>query len=1262
MTMTAGGAERLLPYVPVLLRRWPRHGGDDRHMRVSGSLAFVDISGFTRLTEQLARQGKVGAEEMSDILSATFAALLTEARDDGADLVKWGGDAMLLLFQGPDHAARAARASHRMRAMLAVIGRIRTASVNISLRMSVGVHSGDFDFFLVGDPVLHQELIISGPGASVTAVTEAAAAAGQIGLSPATAALLDPRLLGPPLLDGRLLRSAPVLGELVTLPVQTTSTDPGRVLPPPIREHLLAGELEPEHRLITVAFVEFSGTDQLLEAEGPEALTEALDAVVRNVQHACADHDVTFFETDINHDGGKIMLTAGAPRSADHDEERMLRVARLVLDRAGALPLRIGINRGHVFAGEFGPPFRRTYSVKGDAINLAARVMAKARPGQVLATVEVVARSQTVFRTTELAQFQVKGKSQLVRAAEIGALVGSRSVDRPTVPMVGRVQEMAVLGQSLVDARSGCGRLVEIVGDAGIGKSRLVAELLSGSHDVPVVTGRCEQYASSTAYFPFRRLLRDVLGVPARADEAEMSRLLVERVRTTAPYLVPWLPLLGIPMDVFLPPTQETQEVDGQFRKARLEAVVAELLGSVLSTPTILVFEDTHLMDAASSDLLRRLAHVVEDRPWLIMVTRRDQQGGFVPEADSSCTSLRPPPLDPAAALELVQMTLGDHPLVASALTALAVRGGGNPLFLEALVLEASREGSAAQLPESVEGLVTSQIDRLDPADRLVLRYAAVLGTEVDETALDKLLEKHDARVSPGAMTRLADFLVRDHPGRLRFRNALLRDVAYEGLPFSRRKILHDQVGQAIEQASTEPESQCELLSLHYFHAARHEQAWRFSVLAGERALAKFAHGEAIVFFERAAGSALPSLALEPVEVARVLEQLADSRFLVGLTQEAGEAYALARRQLRGDAVRLAGITEKEARIDHRRRKFTQAMQRISRGLHGLDGIPGRPAEVARSLLTRRYAYSRFSQGRIDEALHWAEIAARAAEEAVDKDALAQAYEMLNAIYAGSGREEQLPYGRLALQAYTELGNLPRQGHCLNNLAVQAFTSGEWNQALTSYRAAIDLFRRIGDTASEGNAIYNQAELLVCQRRYAEAALLLPGALRIARAVRDDELVALALREQARTMAAANDLDGAVALLRLTRARFEVLGEPSEVRATDLVLAEVLLGGGRSAEAGEALDLVVESAGAKAGPSPTVHRLIGRCHASEDRLDEARLMLLAGLEVARRETNRFEEGLLLLEIAALGRLEGDRDGSELHQAREILDKMGVLVD
>jgi tetratricopeptide (TPR) repeat protein len=503
-------------------------------------------------------------------------------------------------------------------------------------------------------------------------------------------------------------------------------------------------------------------------------------------------------------------------------------------------------------------------------------------------------------------------------------------------------------------------------------------------------------------------------------------------------------------------------------------------------------------------------------------------------------------------------------------------------------------------------------------------------------------------------MQRLADFLVRDRSGALRFRNGLMRDVAYEGLPFRSRKVLHDQVGRAIERASAAPESQCEVLSLHFFHAARHEKAWRYSVLAGERALAKYAHGEAIEFFARAAHSTPHHDVVGPAEVARVYEQLADSRWLVGLPQEAAEAYAQARRHLRGDPVRLAAIIEKEARIDQRRRKHTQAMRRISRGLHDLGTMSGTSAQVARSLLARRYAFSRFNQGRVDEALHWADVAARAAEESLDKDALAQAYEVLNYIYASSGREEPLPYGRLALQAYVELGNLAHQGHCLNNLAAQDVNAGRWDESIANFRRASDLFRRIGDTASEANASYNEAEMLVRQGRYALAQPLLRDVLRIARAVEDDELVALAQRELARSVAGAGDPDQGIALLQEARARFQALEEESEVVATEVVAVEVAQDAGRFDDAGDLLDRLVGDV-----PDATLHRLVGRQRAASRRVDEAREAFREGLESAERAADRHEEGLLLLELAAVALTDNERDEA-VQRATRALDALGVV--
>jgi len=171
-------ADRLRPYVPGFTVDWLRDSPAVRHRHVEGTLAFVDVSGFTKLTERLAARGKVGAEEMTGLLDGTFAALLGVAYGYGAWLVKWGGDAVLLLFQGEGHAARACTAALEMRRTMDVVGRLRTSCGPVRLRVSTGVHTGSFDMFLVGSS--HHELVITGPGATTTAEQEAAASAGQV--------------------------------------------------------------------------------------------------------------------------------------------------------------------------------------------------------------------------------------------------------------------------------------------------------------------------------------------------------------------------------------------------------------------------------------------------------------------------------------------------------------------------------------------------------------------------------------------------------------------------------------------------------------------------------------------------------------------------------------------------------------------------------------------------------------------------------------------------------------------------------------------------------------------------------------------------------------------------------------------------------------------------------------------------------------------------------------------------------------------------
>ncbi len=234
-----------------------------------------------------------------------------------------------------------------------------------------------------------------------------------------------------------------------------------------------------------------------------------IDALVGGTQEIAIRRGVCFLGSDIDRDGGKIILTAGAPVVSGNDEERMLLAVREIADLSVGLPIRIGVNRGHVFAGDVGPRYRRTYTVMGDAVNLAARVMSRAEPGSVLATEDVLRGLEDSFETAPLEPFTVKGKAHPVHAWSVGHRVAVRAPSAGRRwPLVGREVEIGALEEAMAAAAFGRGRAVEVVGETGIGKSRLVAELVVRHPEVVVITAGCEPYEASTPYYVFRGLMR----------------------------------------------------------------------------------------------------------------------------------------------------------------------------------------------------------------------------------------------------------------------------------------------------------------------------------------------------------------------------------------------------------------------------------------------------------------------------------------------------------------------------------------------------------------------------------------------------------------------------------------------------------------------------------------------------------------------------------------------------------------------------------
>ena len=1252
--------DRLQPYLPRLVRYWDAETPGRLHQAVRGSMVLMDISGFTKMSERLARHGDVGAEEVTEVIGTTFGRLLPAAYAYGANLLKFGGDAQLLMFTGEGHELRAAAAAHEMRAELRRIGGFQTAAGKVVLRMSIGVHTGSFDFFLVGRS--HRELIVAGPAATRTVQMEAAASTAQILLSPETARLLPRSCIGAGLGPGCLLRRAPEVEQSGFRAAQSPPVNLEQFIPRGLRQTLSSGDINPEHRPAAITFIHFHGFDRLVTAD-PERAAEVLDGLVTTVQTYADTHGVTFLATDIALDGGKIILTAGVPDTAGNNEEQMLLTARDIRNHAPPeLPLQIGINWGYVFSGSVGPTYRRTYTIMGDAVNLSARVMAKAPAGEVYATREVLDGSRTTFDVVAPEPFLVKGKRAPIQAFSVGEPQGSRDrKDASTTPLIGRDAELSLLTSAWADAASSRGRVVEIAAEIGMGKSRLLQELLDVSQPTRVVRAECRLYQTATPYFPFRALLRAAWGMDDTDPTASAARL-SELVRTAAPELTPWLALLGIPLGLTLEESPEVAQLDDQFRPARILAAVTTLLQATSAEPTLFLIEDTQWMDEASRDLLAGLIADVEEQPWLILLSRQPGDQGFVAPELPAVTRLELQPLGPDDARELLQAATAGSPLLPGQLDTLTARADGSPLFL--LELLHALQGSAAveHLPHSVEGLIAARIDKLPPGDRNLLRRLAVLGAgfQQERTAAVLGSAAADRRGQLATLRRLGAFLAVDKNGWVQFQHTLIRDVAYGGLPFRTRRELHAKVGDAIcVAAGDNPDLQAELLSIHYSQANRWRGAWKYSRIAGDSAREIYANVAAATFYRRALNASRHINDLAPTSVAEVSEALGDVLEQAGLFAESLSAFRRASQLVSEDPIRHADLLRKRARARARMGAYSTAYRELSIGRRIVTEVDSKEALGATARLNALNAQIRQLQEHPRTALRLATEAMAEAEASGEQEALARSYQVLDAAYNMLGQPAKAVYSERALAIYEELGDLPGTAIVTNNLGGQAYFEGRWEDALGFYSRAQDAFVRAGNEAEAATCGANIGEVLVSQGRYDEAESVLVGAVRVLRAHGLVDAAIFAEIQLAR-LGLLRGEEGAMETLKSLRAEATQTGQVQSA-----IEAAILIGWGlvRAKRPQEALDLVDEIEHGTGGEAELYGSALARTKAQAlaalGRTDEARAEVEAGLVQAREQGLAYEVALLCIIQAELT-TDPHRKRELLEESEGFLQQLGVV--
>lgn len=1247
-------------YTPRILREWLRFRPDERSHTVDASLAFVDISGFTQLSESLSRRGRVGAEELTDTINACFARLLSVAYDNGGSLLKFGGDALLLMFTGDEHPTAATRAAVGMRRALAEIGRLETPDGPVTLEMSTGVHTGTFHLFLVGGS--HRELIITGPGASETVRAEAAAAAGDVLVSGDLACCLPGEALGDAKGPGHLLVAAPPGTDRWEEPA---APHPAHELGIPIglRTQASAAGTQPEHRRVTVAFLRFQGLDALIRDEGPAVAAEELDALVRDVQGAIDPRGVTFLGTDVDQDGGKIILAAGAPVSTGNDEERMLLALREIVRTDRAVAVHIGVNTDHVFAGDIGPHYRRAYTVMGDGVNLAARLMGKAGVGEVLATEPVLDRSRTTFEAVALEPFLVKGKSEPVRALRVGDASGSRveeGLDR--LPLVGRDEELRTLTDLLRAVRAGVGQLVEVVGEPGIGKTRLVEALRADAAGAGIHSVACELYEASTPYAPFRRLLRATSGIPEGATDAAAAGRLGSIVARAAPELEPWLPLIAIPFAIELPPTEEIASLDAQFRRQRLHETMFELLRATWTEPVAIILEDAQWMDEASADLLRYLSGRVGEVPWVIASTRRPVDGGFTPDGETPSARIALGPLDTAATRQLAHRVTEDSPLPDHELGVLIERSGGNPLFLQELIAATQEAGGLGGLPDSVEAVVTARIDQLPPTSRTLLRHLSVLGQSANVDLAACVLPTGTDVVDDDAWNQLASFLSRER-GTIRFRSTLIRDAAYHGLPFRDRRRLHANVGDSLARPGDGDDDSAELLSYHYLLAERYEESWRHSLTAAERAARIYANVEASRFYRRALESADALEDIASSAISETWEQLGSTLERLGEFDRAEEAYRQSLALLDPNPAAEARLLLKQAQARVWLDDYEHALELIGNGLELIENADDEPARQQRAQLLAWYATFSQAQGRHETAVAWADRAIEEATAADDRDALAHSYKTLDLVYMELRQPENAVYSQRALELYEELDDVPNQAVVLNNMGAIAYLQSRWDEARRLYERAVDLYERVGNGVGACFGRYNIAEILTDQGYVTQAEELFVEVERVWRASGFLNGIAYARLGRGRIAAAVQHYDDALDLFNQARSGWKEIGADARVIDADARIAECYLLRSEPDVAIAITDEVLAHAEGEAEDVPQaalLHRLRGYAFLQRGEFNRARESLAISLREAEEHDSHYEAALTKRAISDLLCRDGGDDTDLRQESRTVLTRLGVI--
>lgn len=1089
-----------------------------------------------------------------------------------------------------------------------------------------------------------------------------------------------------------------------------------------------------ERRLVTILFADLVGSTSLGDSLDPDALYELTDLAHKQLEtcvHRYAGHVA-------RHLGDGMMVLFGAPLAHEDDAERAVlaalemqrALATLDSSRSGSPPLgmRIGITSGEVVAATMAG----IYEVIGDAANVAARLQGAAEIGEVLVGEETrrLARRRITFGQEQ--RLVLKGKPELVAAY---AVVGVREQlgerwegigrDSSALSLIGREQELGSLTAAWATAQNGKGQLLTLIGEAGVGKSRLLAEVMEkistgGDRPHRLLRGRCLSYGQSVSLW----LIADLVRTLCALHEEERLETVGQRIAATVDEVLCSCDETdrGIAMDVLgevlgLPIGGSMVASAGpQFRRQSLIRALGLLLTSLAETgPVLLILEDLHWVDTASQEILTEVLLASQGLPLLVVAVTRP--GWHAPWSDWEWTEQMPlAPLPDADAAILAGAVLGGMVLSQDLAEHIRERAAGNPFFVEELLrylqesggLEQRDEsmalvpGIAEKLPNTLTEVLLARLDRLESQVKGVAQVGSVIGRSFAVRLLCRVMEREEeALTHPLQALQRAEITlpqVGSEPEHV-FKHALLRDAAYGMLVQRRKRQLHLQTARAI--ASLYPSDEyVEMIAYHYARTEEDGEAAEWLERAGDRATAAYANEAAIEHFQ-AALDRLERCRVEPISLAGIAEKLGEALRWMNRLDEAEEVLQRAVERYRGlgDLEGAGGATAALGRISNFQGKLEDGLRQVGPMIDALEGR-GPSAVLAALVFSLTDLFQ--NQGRYEEMLAATTRTAELAEGIGDEGLGARAQANRATALGCLGRIEE------SRQAFEEVipvlerrGDLPYLMYATSNLSFNHWIAGEVNASTELSEQALMMAERIGHVMFQ---IANHLELSVdftMIGQWDRAREHLTRAEEIAR-VRGNASWLVAKIPSTQGLLSLREGDWGRARERLNRAVHLATGVSKEnLEEAVTLLAELDILDGRAEEARNRLTELLTEEGADLplmlpilawveidlGETqrglelaeraereirerqalfylPEALRIKGMALAQLERAKEARTALNEGHERAAAMPHPYMEARILVELELLGRSEGEQEQGvqELEEALAIFRQLGAKKD